>query len=374
MAQLATTPTGAPVLRDLPSGPPSAEAESVPKYQQPNFDPAKYLLVVENLRTYFHTSEGTSKAVDGVSFAIGKGQTLGIVGESGCGKSVTSLSIMRLIQSPPGKIEGGQIFYRGQNLLDLPERDMRKVRGNKISMIFQEPMTSLNPVFTVGDQIGEAFRVHRGMGKRESIREAVRMLDLVRIPSAQQRVREYPHQMSGGMRQRVMIAMALACNPDLLIADEPTTALDVTVQAQILNLMEDLKEEFGSSIMMITHDLGVIAEISDHVAVMYAGQIVEYADVNSLFAEPLHPYTLGLLKSIPRIDEIKQQKKLYSIEGNVPDPSLHPAGCRFHPRCPYATAECTQGVPPLYEVSPSHSVRCIHWDRVAKDRAANTLP
>jgi oligopeptide/dipeptide ABC transporter ATP-binding protein len=374
MTHLAITPAGSPVVRDLPSGPPSAEAESVPKYQQPKFDPTQYLLVVDDLKTYFHTSEGTYKSVDGVSFAIGKGQTLGVVGESGCGKSVTSLSIMRLIQSPPGKIENGRIYYRGQNLLELPERDMRKVRGNKISMIFQEPMTSLNPVFTIGDQIGEVFRVHRGMSKRESIREAVRMLDMVRIPSAQQRVREYPHQMSGGMRQRVMIAMALACNPDLLIADEPTTALDVTVQAQILNLMEDLKEQFGSSIMMITHDLGVIAEISDYVAVMYAGQIVEYSDVKSLYSQPLHPYTLGLLKSIPRIDEIKQQKKLYSIEGNVPDPSLHPAGCRFHPRCPYATAECTQGVPPLYEVSPSHSVRCIHWDRVAQDRAANTLP
>jgi oligopeptide/dipeptide ABC transporter ATP-binding protein len=347
-------------------------AYSVPTYDQPKFDPAEHLLVVQDLKTYFHTSDGTYRAVDGVSFAIEQGKTLGIVGESGCGKSVTSLSILRLIPTPPGKIEDGHIYYRGEDLLPLRERDMRRIRGNKISMIFQEPMTSLNPVFTIGDQIAEVFQVHRNMGKREALKEAVRMLELVRIPSASQRVREYPHQMSGGMRQRVMIAMALACNPDLLIADEPTTALDVTVQAQILNLMEDLKSEFNSSIMMITHDLGVIAEISDYVAVMYAGQIVEYADVKTLFREPLHPYTHGLLKSIPRIDEIKREKKLYSIEGNVPDPSNHPVGCRFNPRCPYMTPECREDVPPLFEVSASHTVRCIHWDRVASDSAAKT--
>jgi len=355
------------VREGLPSGPPSELAQSVPHYQQIHMDPQEHLLVVDDLRTYFHTSEGTYKSVDGVSFAIKQGQTLGVVGESGCGKSVTSLSILRLIAQPPGRIEGGKIYFRGKNLLDLTEKEMRKIRGNKISMIFQEPMTSLNPVFTVGDQIGEAFRVHRGMGRREAEQEAIRMLELVKIPSAKQRVREYPHQMSGGMRQRVMIAMALACNPDLLIADEPTTALDVTVQAQILNLMEELKDEFGSSIMMITHDLGVIAEISDYVAVMYAGQVVEYSDVKTLFDKPGHPYTVGLLKSIPRIDELKSQKRLYSIEGNVPDPSLHPAGCRFHTRCPFATVECTQAVPPLYEVSPGHTVRCIHWDRVQQE-------
>ena len=350
--------------RELPKLPPSEKSQSVPRHAQLQLPPEDYLLVVDDLKTYFHTSDGVYKSVDGVSFAIGKGQTLGVVGESGCGKSVTSLSILRLIASPPGKIEGGHIYFKGQNLLDLSEKEMRRIRGNQISMIFQEPMTSLNPVFTVGDQIGEVFRIHRGMSRREAEQEAIRMLELVKIPSAAQRVKEYPHQMSGGMRQRVMIAMALACNPDLLIADEPTTALDVTVQAQILNLMEDLQEEFGSSIMMITHDLGVIAEISDYVAVMYAGQVVEYSDVNSLFAKPGHPYTDGLLKSIPRIDEIKQQKKLYSIEGNVPDPSQHPTGCRFHNRCPFATAECTQVIPPLYEVSPGHMVRCIHWDRV----------
>ena len=303
------------------------------------------LLRVEELRTYFHTSEGVSKSVDGVSFTIAEGKTLGIVGESGCGKSVTSLSILRLVATPPGRIEGGRILFRGVDLLTLSEKEMRKVRGNKISMIFQEPMTSLNPVFTVGDQIGEVFRVHRGLSRRESLDEATRMLDLVRIPSPAQRVKDYPHQMSGGMRQRVMIAIALACNPDLLIADEPTTALDVTVQAQILNLMEDLQREFKSSIMMITHDLGVIAEVSDTVAVMYAGQVVEYATATELFARPLHPYTRGLLKSIPRIDDIRQSKALYSIEGNVPDPAKHPAGCRFHPRCPHAQPECLAAGP-----------------------------
>jgi oligopeptide/dipeptide ABC transporter ATP-binding protein len=359
-----------------PAPPPHAQpgapspAYSVPTYDQPRFDPNEHLLVVQDLKTYFHTSEGTYRAVDGVSFAIEQGKTLGIVGESGCGKSVTSLSILRLIPTPPGRIEEGHVYYRGRDLLALSERDMRRIRGNDISMIFQEPMTSLNPVFTVGDQIAEVFQVHRKMSKREALKEAQRMLEQVRIPSPAQRVREYPHQMSGGMRQRVMIAMALACNPDLLIADEPTTALDVTVQAQILNLMEDLKAQFNSSIMMITHDLGVIAEISDYVAVMYAGQIVEYADVKTLFSNPLHPYTHGLLKSIPRIDEIKRQKKLYSIEGNVPDPSAHPVGCRFHPRCPYMTPECREDVPPLFEVSPSHTLRCIHWDRVASDNAA----
>jgi peptide/nickel transport system ATP-binding protein/oligopeptide transport system ATP-binding protein len=366
--------TESPVTATAPSsaekpGAPSP-AYSVPTYQQPEFDPSKFLLVVQDLRTYFHTSEGLYKSVDGVSFAIAEGQTLGIVGESGCGKSVTSLSILRLIPMPPGRIESGQVFFRGKDLLKLSEKQMRGIRGNNISMIFQEPMTSLNPVFTIGDQIAEVFQTHKNMSKRESLKEAVRMLDLVRIPSAAARVRDYPHQMSGGMRQRVMIAMALACNPDLLIADEPTTALDVTVQAQILNLMEDLQKEFKSSIMMITHDLGVIAEISDYVAVMYAGQIVEYADVNTLFNNPLHPYTHGLLKSIPRIDEIKSKKKLYSIEGNVPDPSHHPAGCRFHPRCPYMTPECTEAVPPLFEVSKTHTVRCIHWDRVQESNSA----
>lgn len=353
--------------------PSESPTHSVPTFDQQVFDPAEHLLVVQNLKTYFFTSDGTYKAVDGVSFAIDKASTLGIVGESGCGKSVTSLSILRLIQSPPGKIVEGEIFFRGTDLLKVTEKEMQKIRGNKISMIFQEPMTSLNPVYTAGDQVAEVFQVHRGMSKREARKEAVRMLELVRIPSAAQRAKEYPHQMSGGMRQRVMIAMALACDPDLLIADEPSTALDVTVQAQILNLMEDLQQQFGSSIMMITHDLGVIAEISDFVAVMYAGQVVEYADVKTLFAEPLHPYTLGLLKSIPRIDEIKSKKKLYSIEGNVPDPSHHPEGCRFHPRCAFATRECELAVPPLFEVSSKHTVRCIYWERVKQKKPHGSL-
>ncbi|MBX7245753.1 MAG: ABC transporter ATP-binding protein [Candidatus Sumerlaeaceae bacterium] len=349
---------------------PPAPAISIPGGNGNRIDPSRHLLAVEELKTYFHTSEATYRSVDGVTFVLDKGKTLGIVGESGCGKSVTSLSILRLIQEPPGRIEGGSIHFNNVDLLKLSEREMRKIRGNKISMIFQEPMTSLNPVFTVGDQIGEVFRVHKNMSRRAAVQEAIRMLELVKIPSAAQRVHDYPHQMSGGMRQRVMIAMALACNPDLLIADEPTTALDVTVQAQILNLMEDLKAQFESSIIMITHDLGVIAEISDHVAVMYAGQIVEYADVKTLFANPLHPYTHGLMKSIPRIDEIRQQKKLYSIEGNVPDPSQHPVGCRFHPRCPYATLECKEAVPELKRVNDSHTVRCIHWDRIAQENKA----
>ncbi|MCX7018337.1 MAG: ABC transporter ATP-binding protein [bacterium] len=316
--------------------------------------------------------DGIFRVVDGVSFTIGEGKTLGLVGESGCGKSVTSLSLLRLIPQPPGIVEGGGVFFRGKNLLTLPEREMRAIRGNKISMIFQEPMTSLNPVFSVGDQIAEVFEIHCSMSRREARREAVRMLELVRIPGAEQRAREHPHQMSGGMRQRVMIAMALACNPGLLIADEPTTALDVTVQAQILNLMEELKRQSGSSILMITHDLGIIAETCDHVAVMYAGQIAEYAGIRELFDEPLHPYTHGLMKSVPRIDEIKQKKKLYSIEGNVPDPSKYPQGCRFHPRCAFMTPECKQQIPALAEVRESHTVRCIHWRRAASENKHRT--
>lgn len=318
------------------------------------------LLKVENLKTYFYLSDGIAKAVDGVSFAIPKGKTLGMVGESGCGKTVTSLSILRLIPEPPGKIVEGKILFKQTDLIQLSRKQMRSIRGNHISMIFQEPMTSLNPVFTVGDQVAEVFQVHRKMKKREALQEAIRMLELVKIPSAKDRAREYPHQMSGGMRQRVMIAMALACNPDLLIADEPTTALDVTVQAQILELMEGLKAQFESSILIITHDLGVIAETSDMVVVMYAGMIVESADVEALFGHPLHPYTTALLKSIPRIDEIRMGTKLAVIEGNVPDPADHPAGCRFHPRCPLMTPECIAEIPEMRELESGHFVRCIH--------------
>ena len=318
------------------------------------------LLKVENLKTYFFLTDGIAKAVDGVSFTIPKGKTLGMVGESGCGKTVTSLSILRLIPEPPGKIVEGKILFKQTDLIKLPRKQMRSIRGNHISMIFQEPMTSLNPVFTVGDQVAEVFQVHRKIKKREALQEAIRMLELVKMPSAKDRAKEYPHQMSGGMRQRVMIAMALACNPDLLIADEPTTALDVTVQAQILELMEGLKEQFESSILIITHDLGVIAETSDIVVIMYAGMIVESADVDVLFGHPLHPYTTALLKSIPRIDEIRRGKKLAVIEGNVPDPVDYPAGCRFHPRCSLMTPECIAAIPEMRELEPNHFVRCIH--------------
>jgi peptide/nickel transport system ATP-binding protein len=317
------------------------------------------ILRVDNLRTHFFTSDGVSRAVDGVSFDVARRQTLGIVGESGCGKSVTALTILRLIPIPPGKVVSGEILFQGENLLNLRPREMRAIRGNRISMIFQEPMTSLNPVFTVGEQIAEVFRVHRRLSRREAWDEAVRMLDIVKIPVPRRRASEYPHQMSGGMRQRAMIAMALSCDPELLIADEPTTALDVTVQAQILQLMEDLKEKVNSSIMMITHDLGIIAEVSDEVVVMYAGQIVEHADVHAIFNSPSHPYTQGLLRSIPKIDEIKKGQKLEPISGNVPDPTEHPPGCRFHPRCPFAKEECKSGTIAMRQVAEGHQARCV---------------
>jgi oligopeptide/dipeptide ABC transporter ATP-binding protein len=326
--------------------------------ETPKADGNGKLLSVEDLRTYFYTSDGVSKAVDGVSFDVIKGHTLGVVGESGCGKSVTAMTILRLIPEPPGKVVSGSLVFKGRDLLKLRPREMRAIRGNQISMIFQEPMTSLNPVFTVGDQIAEVFRIHRNMGRREAWDNAVRMLDTVRIPSAARRALEYPHQMSGGMRQRAMIAMALACDPDLLIADEPTTALDVTVQAQILKLMEDLKSKFGSSIMMITHDLGVIAEIADEVVIMYAGQIVEHGSVYQLFAKPSHPYTQGLLRSIPKLAEIRENKRLEPVRGNVPEPTHHPPGCRFEPRCPFAKEICKQPVR-MRRVDAGHHARCV---------------
>jgi ABC-type dipeptide/oligopeptide/nickel transport system ATPase component len=279
---------------------------------------SKNLVEVKNLKTYFYTEDGVVPAVDGVDFQIKKGETLGIVGESGCGKSVTSLSLLRLVPNPPGKIVDGEMLFRGENLLKKSESEMRKIRGNDISMIFQEPMTSLNPVFTIGEQIAEAIELHQGLSKKEAIDKTVEMLNLVGIPSAEKRVNDFPHQMSGGMRQRVMIAMALSCNPSLLIADEPTTALDVTIQAQILELMKDLKERLGTAIMLITHDLGVVAEMAENVLVMYAGKVVEYADVRTIFKGPKHPYTIGLMGSIPRLDQPKE--KLYVIEGTVPNP------------------------------------------------------
>jgi oligopeptide/dipeptide ABC transporter ATP-binding protein len=319
---------------------------------------------VKNLKTYFYTEEGISKAVDGVDLQISPGETLGVVGESGCGKSVTALSIMRLVREPPGKIVDGEILFKGRNLLKLSREEMRSIRGNDIAMIFQEPMTSLNPVFTIGEQIAEAILTHKRISKKEAVEQSIDMLRKVGIPSPDKRIDEYPHQLSGGMRQRVMIAMALSCNPRLLIADEPTTALDVTTQAQILDLMNDLKDKFDMSIMMITHDLGVIAEMSDQVAVMYAGKIVEYADVKTLFSNPQHPYTWGLMKSIPRID--KEEERLNDIPGIVPNPLNLPKGCRFNNRCSLADRECVEREPGIEEVEKNHKVRCWHYQELSQ--------
>ncbi len=315
------------------------------------------LLEVKELQTSFFTPEGEVRAIDGVSFEIGEGKTLGLVGESGCGKSVTSLSIMRLIPSPPGRIVGGEIVYRGRNLLKLNNEEMRKIRGNEISMIFQEPMTSLNPVFTVGNQIGEAIRLHQGLGKQETRQKTIEMLRLVKIADPESRVDAYPHQLSGGMRQRVMIAMALSCNPSLLIADEPTTALDVTIQAQILELMKELQQRIRMALLLITHDLGVVAEQADEVAIMYAGKIVERARAEAIFARPLHPYTVGLLQSLPGTG-VKKKKRLDAIPGVVPSPLQLPQGCRFRDRCPKASGICAEKEPELEEKREGHMVAC----------------
>lgn len=314
------------------------------------------LLRVRNLKTYFYTDDGVVPAVDGVDFSIDKGKTLGVVGESGCGKSVTSLSIMGLIQKPAGKIVDGEILFEGENLVAKSEAAMRKIRGNHISMIFQEPMTSLNPVFSVGDQIVEAIMLHQGLSKTDARAKAIDMLKKVGIPSPESRIDDYPHQMSGGMRQRVMIAMALSCNPKLLIADEPTTALDVTIQAQILDLMRKLRDELGTSIMLITHDLGVVAELVDSVVVMYAGKIVESASVRDMFKSAQHPYTEGLLGSVPKLNQL--QDRLQVIEGVVPHPAFMPKGCRFNPRCAYAKDICREKEPELISVNEAHQVRC----------------
>jgi len=308
------------------------------------------LLSVEGLVTAFHTDEGSIRAVDGVSFDLPDGGTLGIVGESGCGKSVTSLSIMQLLPMPPGEIEAGKIVFEGKNLLELSDEQMRGLRGNQISMIFQEPMTSLNPVYTAGQQIIEAIRLHQKASRSEARKKAIEMLDLVGIPAPDKRVDEYPHQLSGGMRQRVMIAMALACQPKLLIADEPTTALDVTIQAQILDLLQRLREELGMSIILITHDLGVVAEFVDEIVVMYAGKVVERADTAALFADPQHPYTRGLLKSVPSYGENAQKKRLPTIQGVVPDLMDLPKGCRFQDRCDDVVDRCRKDEPSLVEV------------------------
>ena len=314
------------------------------------------LLQVEKLKTSFRTEHGTVTAVDQISFAIDKGQTVGLVGESGCGKSVTSLSIMRLIQSPPGMIDGSSVKLGDKVLLKVSEAQMRKIRGNQISMIFQEPMTSLNPVFTIGNQIGEVFRIHQGANKKEAREKSIEMLRLVKIPAPEKRIDEYPHQLSGGMRQRVMIAMALACRPELLIADEPTTALDVTIQAQILDLMDQLQKELNMAILLITHDLGVVAEVCDYVIVMYAGKIAEEGPVKEIFTNPQHPYTKGLLQSIPRLGH--KVETLPTIEGTVPSLNNLPVGCRFQSRCPHKMDKCTKHEPPLEFLSGSHAAAC----------------
>lgn len=318
------------------------------------------LLDINELSTQFHTPEGVVRAVDKVTFDIKKGSCLGVVGESGCGKSVTALSIMQLIPSPPGKISNGSIMFEGRDLLGLSKKEVRDIRGKDISMIFQEPMTSLNPVYTVGNQIGETYQIHQGLSTKEARERAIEMLDLVGIPSPQKRVDDYPHQLSGGMRQRVMVAIAMACQPKLLIADEPTTALDVTIQAQILDLMAGLQEKMGMSIMMITHDLGVIAEISDQVVVMYAGQVVERCSVDELFKHPLHPYTNGLLRSIPKLGEKFRRGKqpLQEIPGQVPNLINLPLGCLFASRCPRVEKKCRENIPGLTKVRPGHDVRC----------------
>lgn len=314
------------------------------------------LIDVKNLKTYFHTRDGVVKSVDGVDFSVEKGKILGIVGESGCGKSVTSLSILQLIDSPPGKIEAGKIIFNNKNLLDYTDDEMRKIRGNEISMIFQEPMTSLNPVFTVGFQIEEAIINHQKKTKQEAKEKCLEMLNLVKIPDADKILNQYPHKLSGGMRQRIMIAMALSCNPKLLIADEPTTALDVTIQAQVLELIKELKNKLDTGVMLITHDLGVIADMADSIIVMYAGKVVEDGKSLDLFKNPKHPYTLGLMKSKPNI--LKRIDRLYSIDGNVPNPLNMPKGCAFHPRCEKNMPICKEKVPELLEVSPNHKVRC----------------
>ncbi len=321
------------------------------------------ILEVRNLKTSFSTDAGEVRAVDGVSFELPKGKTIGIVGESGSGKSITSLSILRLLANN-GTIKGGEILFKGQDITKLTEKQMREIRGNQISMIFQEPMTSLNPVFTVGQQISETILIHKKVSKKEALRLSIEMLKLVGIPSPEKRMKQYPYELSGGMRQRVMIAMALACDPEILVADEPTTALDVTIQAQILELIRDLQNRLGMSVIMITHDLGVVAETCDYVAVMYAGQVVEYADIRTLFKNPKHPYTLGLLNSLPRHDI--DQDKLIPIKGMVPSPFDMPVGCRFAPRCPVATELCHSKMPNLESKGDNDKIRCWlysdEWD------------
>ena len=329
------------------------------------------LLEVDDLQTHFQTRAGLVKSVDGVSFSIGEGELLGLVGESGCGKSITALSIMRLI-SPPGKILGGSIRFKGEELTTVSSDRMREIRGDDIAMIFQDPMTSLNPVYTVGEQIAEALRLHKKLDRKEAWNAAVDAMREVSIPSPERRAKDYPHQLSGGMRQRVMIAMALACDPDLLIADEPTTALDVTIQAQILELLDNLRQTRKLAVLLITHDLGVVAEVADRVCVMYTGRIVEQSGVTELFADPKHPYTRGLLRSVPRLSDANSPRatRLQTIEGTVPSPTDLPDGCHFAPRCEHRMEKCTHGTIPLYSATDGSLVRCVLYDESVSTAAS----
>jgi peptide/nickel transport system ATP-binding protein len=318
------------------------------------------ILDIRGLKTHFNTDDGWVRAVDGVDISIGAGETVGIVGESGCGKTVTAMSVLKLLPMPPGKIVEGQILWQGRDLVPLGKDAMNEIRAKEIAIVFQEPMTSLNPVYSVGDQIAEVVRRHEKVGRKASMDRAAEMLSLVQIPNATARVNDYPHQFSGGMRQRVMIAMALSLNPKLLIADEPTTALDVTIQAQILDLLADMKDRLGMAVMLITHAMGVVAEVTQRVVVMYAGKVVEEAPVRQLFAKPMHPYTQGLIRSIPRLDRAgKAKERLEAIPGTVPNMLTPPPGCRFAPRCKFATDKCLAGIPPLREVEPGHKVACV---------------
>ena len=318
------------------------------------------LLEIRGLKTHFATDDGMVRAVDGVDLTVARGETLGVVGESGCGKTVTALSVLKLIAMPPGKIVAGQILYQGRDLVPLGTDEMDRIRAKDIAMVFQEPMTSLNPVYTIGEQIAEVLRRHEGLSRKAALDKTIEMLRLVQIPNPDKRVNDYPHQFSGGMRQRVMIAMALSCNPKLLIADEPTTALDVTIQAQILELLQDMKQRFGMAIMLITHAMGVVAETAQRVVVMYAGKVIEEAPVDQLFANPRHPYTQGLIRSIPRIDTaVTRKERLEAIPGVVPNLLNPPHGCRFAPRCRYAMPKCREAMPPLFDVGQGHRVACV---------------
>lgn len=321
------------------------------------------LLEVRNLKTHFFTEEGTVKAVDDISYDLNEGEFVAIVGESGCGKSVNALSIMRLVPNPPGRVVGGEIMFDGKDILKIDEREMRRIRGNRISMIFQEPMTSLNPVFTIGSQISESLRLHQNMDKKQALLRTLELMDQVGIPDGERRIRDYPHQFSGGMRQRVMIAMALSCNPRLIIADEPTTALDVTIQAQVLDLLKDVADQTGTAVILITHNLGIVARYASRVNVMYAGKMVEQGSAEDIYHNPRHPYTAGLLNSVPRMD-LDQQDRLQTIEGLPPDLVRFPSGCYFNPRCSHTTDHCIQEAPSLVSVGDGHASACWEWEKL----------